>query len=160
MTVLLKEFFEKNIGRQKKYPVDKELRQKLLIHKKDCVKWPISKRPNIVFEDQLLLNAGQKYCRMLQGEHSAIFLTFIKLPFVIKIFVLSIFEWPFYADFTVLSDTYQDGTLRYGSLLVRIAELVQCRLQHKLAIGLLLSSNPNLTVPQLFEELIVESECE
>ena len=33
---------------------------------------------------------------MLQGEHSAILLTFIKLLFVIKIFVLSIFEWPFY----------------------------------------------------------------
>ena len=28
-------------------------------------------------------------------EHSAIHLTFIKLPFVIKTFVLSIFEWPF-----------------------------------------------------------------
>ena len=27
--------------------------------------------------------------------------TFIKLPFVIKIFVLSIFEWPFYSGFTV-----------------------------------------------------------
>ena len=39
--------------------------------------------------DQLSLNAGQKYCRMLQWEHSAILLTFIKLPFVIKIFVLS-----------------------------------------------------------------------
>ena len=38
---------------------------------------------------------------MLQGEHSAIFLTYIKLPFVIKIFVLSIFEWPFYTGFTV-----------------------------------------------------------
>ena len=25
---------------------------------------------------------------------------FIKLPFVIKIFVLSIFEWPFYTGFT------------------------------------------------------------
>ena len=47
------------------------------------------------------LNAGQKYCRMLKGEHSAILLTFIKLPFVIKIFVLSIFEWPFYTGFTV-----------------------------------------------------------
>ena len=33
---------------------------------------------------QLSLNAGQKYCRMLQGEHSAILLTFIKLPFVVK----------------------------------------------------------------------------
>ena len=37
-----------------------------------------------------LFNAGQKYCRMLQGEHSAILLAFSKLPFVIKIFVLSI----------------------------------------------------------------------
>ena len=32
--------------------------------------------------------------------HSAILSTFIKLPFDIKIFVLSIFEWPFYTDFT------------------------------------------------------------
>ena len=37
---------------------------------------------------------------MLQGEHSAILLTFIKLPFVIK--VLSIFEWPLYTGFTVM----------------------------------------------------------
>ena len=48
-----------------------------------------------------MLNAGQKYCRMLQGEHSVILLTFIKLPFVIKIFVLSIFELPFYTGFTL-----------------------------------------------------------
>ena len=39
---------------------------------------------------------------MLQGEHSAILLTFIKLPLVIKIFVLSIFEWPFYSGYTVI----------------------------------------------------------
>ena len=35
---------------------------------------------------------------MLQGEHSAILLTFIKLPFVIKIFVLFIFEWLFFSQ--------------------------------------------------------------
>ena len=34
--------------------------------------------------------------------HSAILLTFIKLPFVIKIFALTIFEWPFYTGFTVV----------------------------------------------------------
>ena len=50
------------------------------------------RRPKIGFQDRLSLNAGQKYCRMLQGEHSAILLTFIKLPFVIKLFVLSTFE--------------------------------------------------------------------
>ena len=33
--------------------------------------------------------------------HYAILLIFIKLPFVVKIFALSIFEWPFYTDFTV-----------------------------------------------------------
>ena len=59
------------------------------------------KRQKIVFQEQLSLNAGKKYCRMLQGEHSAILLSFIKLPFVIKVFVLSIFEWPFYTGFTV-----------------------------------------------------------
>ena len=38
---------------------------------------------------------------MLQGEYSAILLTFINLQFVIKIFVLSIFESPFYTGFIV-----------------------------------------------------------
>ena len=38
---------------------------------------------------------------MLQREHSVILSTFIKLPFVIKIFVLSVFEWPFSTGFTV-----------------------------------------------------------
>ena len=49
-----------------------------------------AKRLKIGFQDQLSLNTGQKHCRMLRGEHSAILLTFIKLPFVIEIFVLSI----------------------------------------------------------------------
>ena len=51
----------------------------------------MSKLPQIGFQDQLSLNAGQKYCRMLQGEHSAVLLTSIKLQIVNKIFVLSIF---------------------------------------------------------------------
>ena len=73
------------------------------LYSKTCVKRSLSKRPKIGFQDQLLLNAGQKYYRMHQGEHSAILLTFIKLPFVIKIFILSIFEWPFYTGFTILN---------------------------------------------------------
>ena len=61
---------------------------------KTCLKQPLKKKTKIGFPDRLLLNAGQKYCRMLQGEHSAIFSTFINLQLVIKIFVLSNFEWP------------------------------------------------------------------
>ena len=34
---------------------------------KTCVKRPLSKRSKMGFQDQLSLNAGQKYCRMLQG---------------------------------------------------------------------------------------------
>ena len=59
-------------------------------YSKTCLKRPLSKRQKIGFKDQLSLNAGQKYCRMLQGEHSAILSTFIKLSFVNKIFVWSI----------------------------------------------------------------------
>ena len=71
------------------------------IYSKNLCKTATQKRPKIGFQGYVLLNAGQKFCRMLQGEHSATLLTFIKLPPVIKIFVLSIFEWPFYTDFTV-----------------------------------------------------------
>ena len=41
---------------------------------------PYTKRPKIGFQDQLSLNAGQKYCRMLQYFRSSF----------IKIFVMSI----------------------------------------------------------------------
>ena len=67
----------------------------LVIQYKTCVKRPLSKRPHIGFQDQLLLNAGQKYCKMLQWQHSAILSTLIKLPFVFMIFVLSILSGRF-----------------------------------------------------------------
>ena len=56
--------------------------EKLHEYSKTFVKQPLSKRPKIGFQDQSFLNAGQKYW-ILHREHSAIFLTFIKLPFVI-----------------------------------------------------------------------------
>ena len=68
------------------------------IYNKTCLKRPLKKKTKIGFQDRLLLNAGQKYCRMLQGEHSAILSTYI---FVIKISVLSIFKWPLKTGFTV-----------------------------------------------------------
>ena len=41
-------------------------------------------------------------------SHSSILLTFIKLPFVIKVCVLSIFEPPFYTGFTVYAFWYRN----------------------------------------------------
>ena len=70
-------------------------------YSKTCLKRPLKKKTKIGFQDRLSLNAGQKHCRMLQGEHSATLLTFIKLPFVMKVFVLSILEWPLKTGFNV-----------------------------------------------------------
>ena len=53
----------------------------------------------------------KKYCRFCNTFASqsiadfAILSTFINLPFVIGVFVLSIFEWPFYARLTVMCKT-------------------------------------------------------
>ena len=71
------------------------------IYSKTCLKRPLKKKTKSWFSDRVLLNEGQKYCRMLQWEHFAILLTFIKQPFVIKIFVLPILEWPLKTGFTV-----------------------------------------------------------
>ena len=52
----------------------------------------------MVLQDQLSLNAGQKYCRM----HSAILSTYIKLPHGFKTFFVY-FEWQIKTGFTVLN---------------------------------------------------------
>ena len=76
----------------------------IYLYIKTCVKQPLSKRQKISFQDQLSLNAGQ---------NSAILSTFIKLPFVINNFLLSILSGRFtqvlvysvnwYADLVLLS---------------------------------------------------------
>ena len=73
-------------------------------YSKTCVKRPLSKIPNIGFKTNYRLMSVKSIAEGSIGEPSAILLTNIKLPFVIKyvkIFVLSIFEWPFYAGFIV-----------------------------------------------------------
>ena len=83
-------------------PKHKGLCKFIVQYRKTCHKRPLKKKTKIVFQDQLLLNADQKYCRMLPLEHSAILLTFIKLTNVFKTFVLSIFEWRLKTDLLYL----------------------------------------------------------
>ena len=61
----------------------------------------LKRRPIISFKDQLLLNAGQKYCRMLQGKHSAKLSSSLSYHLSLRSFFLSIFEWPLKTGFTV-----------------------------------------------------------
>ena len=72
-----------------------------MLYSKTCLKRALKKKTKIGFQTLFSHNAGKQYCRMLQGEHSAIPSTFCKLPFLIKIFILSIFEWLLKTGFTV-----------------------------------------------------------
>ena len=98
------------------------------------MKRPLSKRPKIGFQDQLSLNADRKHCRMLQ-EHSAIHSTFIRLPFVIKIFVLSIFEWPFYTCFTVELNSSRITELPINGVIYYHATTSLAKVVHEIKFG-------------------------
>ena len=64
------------------------------MYSETCLKRPLKKKTKLGFQDRLSHNAAPR-------EHSAILSTFILLPFVFKIFVLSIFEWSLKTCFTV-----------------------------------------------------------
>ena len=57
----------------------------------------------IFFKTDFCLMQVKSIAECSKMEHSAILQTFIKLPFVYKTFVLSIFEWPLKIGFTVIA---------------------------------------------------------
>ena len=68
------------------------------MYSKTCLKRPLKKKTKNVFQDQLLLNAGQKYCRMLQGS----ILQYFPPSLSYRLSLRPLFcEWPFYTGFTV-----------------------------------------------------------
>ena len=70
-------------------------------YRKTCVKRPLLNRPKMVFNTVYRLMQVKNIAECSKGKHSAILSSFIKLPVVIKIFVLSFFEWPFYTGFSI-----------------------------------------------------------
>ena len=71
----------------------------MTINSKTCVKRPLSKGQKLVFETNYPLMQVKSTAEC--SKYSAILSTFIKLPIDIMIFVLSVYEWPFYIGFTV-----------------------------------------------------------
>ena len=62
-------------------------------YSKTCLKRPLKKEDQIlVFKTNLCLMQVKSFAEWSKREHSAILSTFIKLPVVFKIIVLSIFE--------------------------------------------------------------------
>ena len=60
-----------------------------ILYSKTCLKQPLKRTPKIVFQYRLSLNEGQSVAECY--EHSAIGLTFIKLPLSIKTLVFVYF---------------------------------------------------------------------
>ena len=71
-----------------------------MLYNKTCLKRPLKKKAKHWFSRQIIAKCRSKVLQNAPREHSAILLSFIKLPFVVKIFVLSVFEWPFKTGFT------------------------------------------------------------
>ena len=70
-------------------------------YSKTCLKPPVKNKTKIVFNTNYRFMQFKSIAECSKVEHSAILSTFIQLPFVIEIFVLSTFEWPFKTGFTV-----------------------------------------------------------
>ena len=129
----------------------------LKVYSKTCLKQPHKKKTKNRFHYQLSLNAGLKFCRMLQGEHSAIehsaiLLTLLKLQFVIKIFALHIFEWRLKTGFTVLQSfiVFSHQTVRHNlSKSLKIGIIFN---QHKMSRGksLLKTTDINIDIDILY----------
>ena len=75
------------------------------------------KDQNLGFKTNYRLMQVKSIAECSKGEHSAILLTFIKLPFVIKILVLSIFEWPLKTGFTVLALIFPEAQTQIENIL-------------------------------------------
>ena len=76
------------------------------LYSKTCLKRPLKKKTKSWFSRQLIAKCRSKVLQNAPREHSAILSTFIKLPFVLKTFVLSIFEWPLKTGLTVFFFTF------------------------------------------------------
>ena len=69
-----------------------ELHHTQYTYHKTCLQRHLKKKIKIGFEDPLSLNAGQKYCRMLKKSILQYFRPSLSNNFLVKTFVLSIFE--------------------------------------------------------------------
>ena len=88
-------------------------------YSKTCLKRLLKKKTKISFQDRLSLNAGQKYCRMLQDSILQYFRSALSYHLVFKICVLSFFECPLKTGFTVVGYfTLNSYTMYNGPSLV------------------------------------------
>ena len=101
------------------YVISRWQKWSLVGNYKTCVKRVLSRTPKIVFQDQLSLNAGQKYAECSNGSILQYFRPSLSYHLSLRLFILSTFEWPFYTGFTANSFLCEQyGTnlrLRLGS---------------------------------------------
>ena len=72
-----------------------------LLYSITCLKQQLKMKTKNLFSRPIITQFRSKVLQNAPREHSAIISTCIKLSFVFKTFVLSIFEWPLKTGFTV-----------------------------------------------------------
>ena len=90
------------------------------MYSKTCLKWPLKKKTKHWFQDQLSLNAGQKFCRMLQKSILQYFRHSLSYNMFLRPLFFSIFEWPLKTGFTVHKNLLALPTLDLFEKLVLI----------------------------------------
>ena len=99
-------------------------------YSKTYLKQPLKRKTENWFSRPINTLCRSKVLQNAPREHSAILLTCIKLPFVFKIFVLSIFEWLLKHQGILWWYIYFGGTQLYHCLWSIISNLIQRLIVH------------------------------
>ena len=121
------------------------------------------KRPKLVFNtDYRFKQCRSKVLQNAPRGHSSILSTFIKLPYSIKTFALSILKWPLKTGFTVvklsINETAQDGMVHYTIYVTEYfipanwARFIELSTSIKYTFCLLL---PSITLPAIRVKLLL-----
>ena len=81
------------------------------------------RRPKIGFQDLLSLNAGQKYCRILQESILQYFRPSLSYHLSLRPLFSLFFEWPLKTGFTVITKYLQNYTISQRSCVVYCSQV-------------------------------------
>ena len=106
-----------------------------LKYSKTCLKRPLKKEDQNWFSRPIIAYCRSKVLQNAPREHSTILWTCIKLPSVFETFVLSVFEWPLKAGFTVDRKTRVYCTMNLTWLSTGIVIFTGCLLRFGGGLG-------------------------
>lgn len=55
-----------------------------------------------------------------------------------------------------LTEHFPNGSFRFSEMLLRLSEFSQFGMEHNIAVGLVITKNPQLHIPQLYAEMYTQ----